>query len=67
MTAQFTEEDESKPVVDINDARAGTVVRVDDGIAYVNFKAGLWRLDIEEHLLTLLDRNVAPSTYRPIH
>lgn len=37
MTVQFTEEDEGTPVVDINDARVGTIAVVTDGTAYMNF------------------------------
>lgn len=44
--ATFTEADEGKPVVDINDDRVGTVIVVKDGIAYVSFKP---------HLITTLE------------
>lgn len=38
MAVEFTEKDEGKPIVDINDARIGTVVTVEDGTAYMNLK-----------------------------
>jgi len=41
MREDFTEEDEGKPVVDINDGRVGTVIAVRDGVAYVKFKTDL--------------------------
>ncbi|PSP90607.1 hypothetical protein BRC90_01475 [Halobacteriales archaeon QS_4_69_34] len=41
MRRDFTEEDEGKPVVDINDERVGTVIVVRDGIAYVKFRTNL--------------------------
>ena len=41
MKSDFTEEDEGKPVVDINDGRVGTVIAVRNGVAYVKFKTDL--------------------------
>ena len=41
MTMQFTERDEGKPVVDINDTRVSTVVTVEDSTAYANFRVGV--------------------------
>lgn len=41
IRSDFTEDDEGKPVVDINGGRVGTVIAVRDGVAYVKFKTDL--------------------------
>ena len=43
MTVQFTEKDEGKSVVDINDARVGAIAVVTDGTAYMDFNDELER------------------------
>lgn len=40
MAIQFATEDEGKPIVDINNERVGTVVKVERGTAYADLQSG---------------------------